>query len=293
MVPPAGNPLRIAVIFNLTRPDTMGIYFLKAFRELGHTADHLQTHDAGGLRTGYDLYVRIDDDDYEHRLPRGARPAFYFVSDVFLPHVFRKVAHSAAQFDRIFCPMQPESERLRRMGFRVEWLNAGCEPGLHGDRGLERTCDVAFVGTDGGDPRRFYLQLLRERYPNNRIGGAPHDQLGEIYSRAKIGFSFPIRRECVTMRCFEIMAAGALLVMPELRDDSIERSGFTPGRHLVTFSRPAELFERVDYYLAHREERENIAREGQRMTLSSHTYLHRVKEMLKIYGQITDKKGNG
>ncbi len=271
----------------------MGIYFLKAFRELGHTVDHLQTREPGRLRAGYDLYVRIDDDDYEHPLPPGARPAFYFVSDVFLPHVFRKVARTAAQFDRIFCPMQTESEKLRRMGFRVEWLNAGCDPALHGDQGVERTFDAAFVGTDGGDPRRFYLQLLRERYPNSRIGTAPHDQLGTIYSRSKIGFSFPIRRECVTMRCFEIMAAGALLVMPELRDDSIERSGFMPGKHLVTFSRPAELFEKMDHYLARPEERERIARAGKELTLASHTYRHRAEEMLKVYTQIKDGKGNG
>lgn len=283
MVETVGNPLRIAVIFNLDRPDTLGIYFLKALRQLGHQVTHLQTREAGHLSDGHDLYVRIDDDDYEHRLPAGARPAFYFVSDIFLPHVFRKVARYAAQFDCLFSPMQPESERLRRMGFRVEWLNAGCDPELQGERPAQRSLEVAFVGSEGGDPRRFYLQLLRERYPDSRIGPAPHDRMAEIYSRAKIGFSFPIRRECVTMRCFEIMAAGALLVMPELRDDSIQRTGLAPGKHLVTFSRPEELFERIDHYLAHPEERERIARAGQELILSSHTYLNRVQQMLKVY----------
>lgn len=274
--------MRIAVIFNLTRPDTLGIYFLKALRETGHRVDHVQTTQAGGLTSGYDLYVRIDDNDYEHRLASKAHPAVYFVSDVFIPHVFRKVVRYATQFDCLFSPMQPESQRLRRRGFRVEWLNAGCDPALHADQGVERTCDISFIGTDGGDPRRFYLQLLRERYRNSWIGTAPHEQLGPLYSRSKIGFSFPIRRECVTMRCFEIMAAGALLLMPRLRDDSIERSGFVPGKHLVTFNRPAELLDLAEYYLAHDGEREQIAQAGKDLTLSSHTYRNRVHEMLKI-----------
>lgn len=278
--------MEIALIFNQNRPDTMGIYFLRAFQQLGFSVRHVSSSEACRLEALYDLYVRIDDDDYLHPLPPQAHPAIYYVSDVHLPQVFKKVTRYARQFDLLFCPMQPESERLRRLGFKVVWLNPGCDPELHRDQNLERIYDVAFVGTEGGDPRRFYLQLLRERFPSSFIGGASHERLSQIYSQTKIGFSFPVRRECFTMRNFEIMAAGALLVTPSLRDDSIERSQYRPGEHLVVFDEPNQLFEQIHYFLQHPEERRRIAEKGQALTLSSNTYRHRVETMLEATSRI-------
>ena len=52
-----------------------------------------------------------------------------------------------------------------------------------------------------------------------------------------------------------------------------------PGTHFVLYRRPSELFELIDFFLSHDDERRRIAEAGYRQTLAHHTYLHRVQRM--------------
>ena len=144
--------------------------------------------------------------------------------------------------------------------------------------------DVAFVGTDGGNPRKFYLQALRERYPNSSIGKAPHTDLAAIYGRAQVGFNYSIAND-VNMRMFEVLAARALLVTNTLERDDLAELGLRDRRELVAYRRPQELFEVIDYYLGHPDERHAVAQAGGELVRKRHTYAHRLAQLLDTVGR--------
>jgi spore maturation protein CgeB len=80
-------------------------------------------------------------------------------------------------------------------------------------------------------------------------------------------------------RVYDVLAAGGFLLTEDKPCLSRE---FQPGRHFATFSSPAEAREKVEYYLAHEDEREAMAREGQRHVVENHTFVHRCRELLKL-----------
>ena len=82
--------MRLALIFNTTRPDTIGIYVARACRALSLAADHWELSQAGQIPPSYDLYLRIDHgDDYFTPLPAGRRPAVFYAIDTHLPHSWK------------------------------------------------------------------------------------------------------------------------------------------------------------------------------------------------------------
>jgi hypothetical protein len=272
--------MRLALIFDKRRPDTTGGYFERACAALGVAADHFWLREASRVPAAYDLYLRIDHgDDYDAALPAALRPAAFYAIDTHLPRTWRKIRRLAATFDRVFCAQAAAARRLPN----AAWLPLAADLELHAGPARARDWDVAFVGTDGGTPRKFYLQALRERYPSGWIGAAPHTQLGPLYGRAKIGFNYAIAED-VNMRVFEVLAAGALLVTNALAHDDLARLGLVERRHLVCYRRPEELFPLIDHYLEHPTEREAVARAGAEAVRAGHTYAHRLRQLLLACG---------
>jgi len=277
--------MKIAIIFGKYRADTMGIYFERALKVLGHQVEHFWPRDASRIKPEYDFYFRVDDGHYDYIIPKELSPRVYYVSDTHLKKAFRKIKKHifSKAYELVFCPMRREIEILKKQSpVEIIWMNVGCDPEIHKRLNVNRIYDIGFVGNDGGVPRKFYLQEMRERYPNNFIGRADYREMNRIYSSSKIGFSFAIRGECFTMRNYEIMACGAMLLMKRLRDDSAERLGFVDRKHLVIFDGPKDLFELLDCYLKHDREREEIAEQGYRFTIEKHTYTQRLREMVNI-----------
>ncbi|MFB5267216.1 glycosyltransferase [Paenibacillus enshidis] len=80
-------------------------------------------------------------------------------------------------------------------------------------------------------------------------------------------------------RCFEICAASAFQ-LTDARDNMA--SFYKPGEEIETYSTPQELIEKIEYYLTHDKERQEIALRGLERTLKEHTYAHRLHQMLSI-----------
>ena len=59
-------------------------------------------------------------------------------------------------------------------------------------------------------------------------------------------------------------------------------SQFEPGKELVTFADAADLAAKIDYYLAHEEERSAIARAAQKRAYGEHTYRHRLQAIVSM-----------
>ncbi|SFA93577.1 spore maturation protein CgeB [Cohnella sp. OV330] len=80
-------------------------------------------------------------------------------------------------------------------------------------------------------------------------------------------------------RTFEIAACGTLL-MSDNREDLAQF--YTPGVEIVTYDSAQDMAEKMDYYLAHEDERRQIALNGLYRTLRDHTYVSRLSQLLDL-----------
>lgn len=80
-------------------------------------------------------------------------------------------------------------------------------------------------------------------------------------------------------RSFEICAASAFQ-LTDARDDMARF--YKAGEEIETYTTPQELIDKVEYYLTHEKQRQEIALRGLERTLKEHTYAHRLHQMLSI-----------
>lgn len=83
----------------------------------------------------------------------------------------------------------------------------------------------------------------------------------------------------VTCRPFEVAACGGFCLAEPRRD--LQRF-FRIGDEMVVFEDAADLKARIAYYLAHEEERREIAARARARVLAEHTYEHRVRQVLQV-----------
>ena len=141
----------------------------------------------------------------------------------------------------------------------------------------EKSVDLAMVGRLDGDNYTYRRSCVRAV---NELGVETNDfsqyyeyaELAEVYRRAKIGLN--VSRDDylrdANLRCFEVMAGGALLLTPHPTE--LSQLGLESKEHFVAFRSEDDLTEKVRYYLNHPEERKEIARNGREETLRRFTY---------------------
>lgn len=93
------------------------------------------------------------------------------------------------------------------------------------------------------------------------------DDLRKIYKYSKIQISFNFAMG-LHRRNFECIRSGGLCFQADAAPEYISsdwRHFFQDGIDIVTYSNKQELYDKIDYYLAHEGERERIIEAGQRM----------------------------
>lgn len=135
----------------------------------------------------------------------------------------------------------------------------------------KRDIDVAFFGQVSSyrNIRKSYLDFLLENNVSLYYSAYGKDQqcsnqkYHEVLSRAKIGinFSMSVDRHQLKARVFEILQAGSLLL--EQRNEQTAYY-FKENVDYVAFASERELLEKIKYYLAHEDERREIAESGHR-----------------------------
>lgn len=273
--------MKIALFYNPS-PGTIGEYFHRALVSLGETVEHFPVSGMTAPPAGCDVFLRVDHGDYSVDLPKDLRPKAFYAVDTHLMRSWKSIRRLAEGYDRVFCAQQSAARRLPR----AHWVPLGCDPELHGGEPAPALkYDLAFVGNDGGVPRKFILQELRERWPNSFIGRAPYTRMREIYGQSKMGFHYiectsPLK-DHMSMRVYEVLASGTMLLANALADGTFESIGLKDGEHLAVYRSPKELMEKVDYYLRHEEERRRIAQAGRAAVLERHTYRLRAQKIVE------------
>lgn len=93
----------------------------------------------------------------------------------------------------------------------------------------------------------------------------------------------------VNLRLFEAAGCGGFQIADW---KSTTPSLFEPGSEIVTFHTLDELKEKVDYYLRHPEERQQIANRAYARAHREHTYQKRFQKMFEILGLASKKPAN-
>lgn len=209
-------------------------------------------------------------------------PTACYLIDVHLGH-WRE--HAARFFDAVFIAQHDYVDRFRQaVGHdQVYWLPLAAASDVHRPLDRPRTLDVGFVGNlalaHQKTARARRLQLIAQRFKTNDFYRpyTPAD-VGDVYSQSKIVFNTSIAGD-VTMRIFEGTACGALVLTDSIANGLDQL--FEIGREIVVYQDDADLLDKIAYYLAHDDEREQIARAGQQRTVKEHLYTHRVQQILE------------
>lgn len=115
-------------------------------------------------------------------------------------------------------------------------------------------------------------------------GVASLTEMPKIFHLSKINLNMTVRpiQEGLPLRIFDILGCGGFCMtnyQPELTDY------FEIGVDLEAYSSMEELVDKCAYYLEHEDERRQIAANGYQKVCESHTWTHRVKEMIALATQ--------
>lgn len=158
---------------------------------------------------------------------------------------------------------------------------------------IEKIYDLGWVGRLNGKKysvRRYYINKLKRSFKMNDIElYYTPEEMALVYCQSKIvvNLSRDDYLQDANLRCFEVMASGALLITP--KPSELSKLGFEVGIHFVSFEDELELYQKVQHYLEQDRERETIARNAQKLVLEQHTYDARVATILAILNRNANK----
>jgi SAM-dependent methyltransferase len=273
---------RVALIFDdKDRPETTGVYCRRALESLVEVV-HFRADELASIpRTGFVLYLNIDD-GLEYQLPADLRPSAWWAIDTHLN--FEWCRRKAEAFDFVFAAQRDGAGRLDAEGTApAEWLPLACDTEMHLRSEVDKVYDIAFVGNLFPGPRAELIGLLQRRFRSVFVGRAYFEEMARTYSAARLVFNRSLKND-VNMRVFEAVACGSLLLTNDLGDNG-QAELFRDGVHLATYRDADELLDKAAYYLEHEALREKIAAAGRHEAIAKHTYRHRMQTVLERVGQ--------
>lgn len=174
---------------------------------------------------------------------------------------------------------------------------------------IPKTPEVVFLGHYEDDERCEFISALAKKgikvgvpkehfskFKKQSDNVIPIENSMTDYNRylgsCKIPLIFfsKINHDTYTRRCFEIPAAGAFILSPYTEDMS---KMFEEGKEAVFFHDKEEFVNKVCYYLANDEEREEIAKNGRRRLLQDgHDIKDRALQILQVFEKVREEGRN-
>lgn len=227
-----------------------------------------------------DLIIEVDGLDKHHLMDykKIDIPTVYWAIDPHWKLKFQKLI--APDFDYIFVAQKDYIKYFKEISEKVFWLPLAADPDIHKKYEVPKIFDIGFVGQKDSETfpeRAGLLNSLSKKYSVLAVDNIWEENIGKVYSLSKIGFNKSGKQD-LNMRVFEIMSSGTMLLTDRASNGLSEL--FQDKKHLKVYDKD-NLDEIIEYYLKNNEEREKIAKEGQREVLQKHTYEHRMREIIK------------
>ena len=215
-------------------------------------------------------------------------------------------ANSMHLYDHIFSHDPFYVNEMKKKGAKnVSYLPLATDPGQY--RNIEVSeeeqsqydFDVCFVGAPFhnrikildslcefklgvfGDGWGIWHRLKFRKIPEYYKGKASGEKVLKLYKSSKIVLNIhgPEAKEGVNTRTFDIPMCGAF----ELTDYKPEMDKlFKPGEEIVYYKNIDELKSLVRFYLNNPEKRKVIIAKGKERVLNSHTWNHRMQEVVNL-----------
>lgn len=230
-------------------------------------------------------------------------PNFYWMCDSHLHDAsYQYRMRRAKEFDTVFVSHKPTIPKLIADGVdaaKIHYLPWAAEPMCYKPFPVIEKWDWCFIGHLSNDFRIDLIDRFCKEFPVGKQGYLGWRQgewrgynvledAAKKFSQSRIIVNESIKDD-LNMRTFETLACKRLLLtedIPAIHDH------FVDGEHLVTFKTIDEAIEKAHMLLRDNQLREHIAESGYREFLDKHTYMHRVKHILKIcIGYEAEKQG--
>lgn len=135
----------------------------------------------------------------------------------------------------------------------------------------------------------YHLKLFTHQQskllPKANFAGAvdPYNGLPLVFKNSKINLNISLRsiQSGIPLRCMDIMGAGGFL-FTNFQADFLDY--FMPNEDFIYYESEEDCISKIGYYLSHEAERRQIAANALGKMEESHTFVHRVKEMLNVAG---------
>ena len=108
---------------------------------------------------------------------------------------------------------------------------------------------------------------------------AAGEAAGMVYAGSRINLHIALKgiEGGTSQRVMEVMAAGGFMMSSYCAETA---EIFEEDKEIVMFRTPEELFEKVDYYLTHEEERRRIMQNGQQKVLTCYDLKSKFRRLL-------------
>ncbi|MFH2069953.1 MAG: glycosyltransferase [Elusimicrobiota bacterium] len=234
------------------------------------------------MKKSFDIIVEVDSAGQYHLIGfnKLSIPAILWSLDTHEPDKIKFHTYLKNDFSYVF---SCHKNYMCKFGNSSQWLPVACDHEIHRKYELPKIYDVVFVGNTNPmvyPERVTLLKLIGQKFNIQVFPGIFGEDMAKIYSQAKIVFNKSIRGD-LNMRVFEALSCGSLLITDRLKLEAGLEELFQDKKHLVLYDNGNDLLEKIDYYLKHETEREEIALTGHREVVLKHTYDHRAEEILR------------
>lgn len=244
--------------------------------------------EAGEIPRDFPLYLHPDDGRDDLSVDGIPHPWGYWIVDSHLGPDIR--IEKAKKADLVWCAQKPFVEVLAKHGVKAKWLPLACEPEVHKVthfRTVTPDKDLVFVGHLQDPSMTNRVEFLDSVFKSVKNPwyeyGVFHSDMANVYGRGRIGLNHAVRDD-LNMRFFELACIG----VPQLADSrmvGLSELGFEPWLHYLPYSSVEEAVEVIEDELD--EDHNSMVTNAKKVVLGSHTYTHRVQQML------TDAKERG
>lgn len=230
-------------------------------------------------------------------------PNFYWMCDSHLHDAsYQYRMRRAKEFDTVFVSHKPTIPKLIADGVdaaKIHYLPWAAEPMCYKPFPVIEKWDWSFIGHLSNDFRIDLVDRFCKEFPLGSKGylgwrqgeWRGHNVLEDCakkFSQSRIVLNESIKDD-LNMRTFETLACKRLLLTEDI---PVIHDHFIDGEHLVTFNTIDEAVEKAHMLLLDHELRNHIAAAGYKEFLDKHTYMHRVKHILKTcIGYEAEQKG--
>jgi len=204
-------------------------------------------------------------------------------------------------FDPYYVP-----EMIRAGAKHAEYLPLACDPDIHrslkltGEEKLTYGSNICFIGNYQGMISRrtkilqnlsdFNLKIWGNGYENLKdtnlakciMGRLVYgEEMVKVYNASKIAVNIHHSQSIIglNMRTFEAPACGCFLLTDEISELV---NFFKLNEEVVCYKNIYDLRNKINYYLEHSDEREKIAKKGQKRARESDTYISRMEKLIEI-----------